>query len=140
MQLENIKLIDEYDREADKDEDEPSVPLYDPILKKQTAFFTSGTVEGFTHDLVAYLMDEFSTGETPYRPKVLGKEGKVKFTIPDKRLSTPIKVTVKYYYVDENKKYIEFNRREGDQLVFLEYFGKMKKSDKLKVYIDETLI
>lgn len=49
-------------------------------------------------------------------------------------------MTVKYYYVDENKKYIEFNRREGDQLVFLEYYRKMKASDKLKVYVDETLI
>lgn len=138
--MENLKLIDEYDREAEENEEEPSVPQYDPALKKQTAFFTSGTVEGFTYDLVAYLMDEFSTGEAPYRPKVLGKEGKVKFTIPDKRLAQPLKVTVKYYYVDENKKYIEFNRREGDQLVFLEYYRKMKASDKLKVYVDETLI
>lgn len=163
LELENLKIMDDYDREADK-EDEPIVPQYEPILKKQTAFFTSGKVEEFTEDLSSYLYSIFATNDkdekpsedpdqriieetykfskfdVTYRVKVEGKKCKVKFNIIDKRSAEPIKVTVKFYYIDENKKYIEFNRKEGDQLIFLEYFRNMKKSKQLRVFIDETLI
>lgn len=71
---------------------------------------------------------KFAKFDLSYRVKVHGKDCKVKFNIIDKRSAEPIKVTVKFYYVDENKKYIEFNRREGDQLIFLEYFRLMKQS------------
>jgi hypothetical protein len=60
---------------------------------------------------------------------------KLKFVLKDER-SGPISCAATILRVDEGMLCVEFSRKSGDQMVFLEKFKQMKEA--LRIYNDAT--
>lgn len=68
-------------------------------------------------------------------PNIAADKWKMKFTLKDDK-SGPIDVTVNILRVDDSIICVEFNRKQGNQLAFFDFFKQMKKS--LNLYNDAT--
>ena len=82
-------------------------------------------------DLMAYLR---TTGQA--EGMVMSDEKwKLKFTLSDEKAG-PMKAVCNLLQVDEQVLCVEFSRKSGDQLAFLQKFKEIKNA--LKVYNDAT--
>lgn len=99
---------------------------YEETQVKLTAFFTTSQAMPVAFDLVKFLKQNWGV-----EAEMDGEAGKIKFVLTNDTIQQndlvkvkiadkdPIKVTVKFSKVDDNKMCVEFNRRSGNQMIFL---------------------
>ena len=105
---------------------------FEPTLQKQTQFFSTSKPEPIMTDLMALLKSGVVEAEGL---SMSSSKWKLKFVLKDAR-SGPIQCNASLLRVDDSMLCVEFARKSGDQMVFLEKFKAIKTA--LNVYNDAT--